>query len=214
MNEMVKNIAIFAAGTSVGIFFAQKVLEKQSNESIEETFIKRGDHHEERSVNNIYHQKSSLDGTVTNEYNKIKRDYGIVEEYDEGEETEEDDFINEFEAPSPENNKNKPYVIEETDFLDNMKHYNKISLYYYAQDDVLSDVDEIPITNVDAVVGDETINTLSSANTYNVIYVRNNRLETDYEIIALNQSYQEQILGLLPGEQRPRKNERKNLNDE
>lgn len=85
--------------------------------------------------------------------------------------------------------KNKrPYSITVDDFGE-LEGYETATLYYYA-DEILAFEDSNPIGNIDDVVGldaiDELMNDKYGADT---VFVRNDRLKTDYEIIPSAQYY-------------------------
>lgn len=76
----------------------------------------------------------------------------------------------------------RPYSITVDDFGE-LEGYESVTLYYYA-DEILAFEDGNPIGNIDDVVGldaiDELMNDKYGADT---VFVRNDRLKTDYEII-------------------------------
>ena len=92
------------------------------------------------------------------------------------------------------------------------KIYNKISkkcfkvtridyiekqVYYYDKDEALVDEDEEVITDIEGTVGMENLNSFGEAGTVDpyTIYIRNEKLEIDYEVICLQKSYTEDVLG-------------------
>lgn len=94
----------------------------------------------------------------------------------------------------------RPYVISIEEFCED-NGYEKNCLNYFVRDDVLIDERELPIDDVDRTVG-----TFNLANLFgddnglskdaNVIYIRNERLEVDFEITRAHGSFAETILGL------------------
>lgn len=94
----------------------------------------------------------------------------------------------------------KPYVISIEEFSED-NGYEKNCLNYFVSDDVLIDERELPIDDVDRTVG-----TFNLANLFgddeglskdaNVLYIRNERLEVDFEITRAYGSFAETILGL------------------
>lgn len=75
---------------------------------------------------------------------------------------------------------NEPYIIEPGEF--NEIGYSAITLYLY-EDGELADEDDELIDDIDGTVGQEAIELLSINETEDCIYVRNDRLQTDFEIL-------------------------------
>jgi hypothetical protein len=74
----------------------------------------------------------------------------------------------------------RPYVIPPEEF-DELEGYNTISLLYFA-DEVLTDDDYSIIENVEETVGKDSLKTFGRYEDDSV-YVRNDRLKCDYEIL-------------------------------
>lgn len=78
-----------------------------------------------------------------------------------------------------------PYVISPEDFGDD--EYEPLTLTYYA-DGVLVDEDEEPVENLDEVVGKESLKRFGEFEA-DTVFVRNERLKCDYEILRDNHKY-------------------------
>lgn len=87
----------------------------------------------------------------------------------------------------------EPYVITEAEFQHDEETYTKISLEFYPGDRVVTDDQERVVDDVETSVGLNNLNYFSPDNT--VVYVRNNRLEADFEISLQIGSYRETVLG-------------------
>ena len=87
--------------------------------------------------------------------------------------------------------KNKPYVIspdEYGEYEDNDEFsYDLISLSYYS-DGVLADDDDDVIENADDIVGKDFASHFGEYEEDSV-YIRNDRLKCDYEILKINRPY-------------------------
>ena len=93
-------------------------------------------------------------------------------------------------------NAKAPYVISLEDFSDGNEHFDKVTLMYYTEDDILcyeDNEEEDIITNEEPLIG---VNNLSFGEGEMAIYVRNELTATDYEIIRLDMSYSETVLGI------------------
>lgn len=78
------------------------------------------------------------------------------------------------------------YVITPDEFAE-LEDYETHSLTYY-QDGVLTDEEDNPIDDIDELVGLESLESFGMYETDSV-YVRNERLKTDYEILLDMRSY-------------------------
>lgn len=87
-----------------------------------------------------------------------------------------------------------PYIISDVEFSLEFDHHDKVSLYYYIVDGVLAEESEEMIDDVSGTVGDDTLKQLRGRN--NIVWVRNEPLAIDYEIIAVNKSFSRDILGI------------------
>lgn len=84
----------------------------------------------------------------------------------------------------------RPYVIPPEEFM-NQEDYDHISLTYYA-DGVLTDDNDERIEDVDRVVGIESLNHFGEFEDDSV-FVRNDKLKAEYEILRDERSYAEVI---------------------
>lgn len=100
------------------------------------------------------------------------------------------------EAEEAQRNPEVPYVISHDEFMENTYEHEQSSLTYYSGDDVLTDEKDEMIQNADEIVGVTNLGRFGEGSRDpNIVYVRNERTESDYEI-ALNQgTFAEQVMG-------------------
>jgi len=150
--------------------------------------------------------RSSLED---NPYEKAKRNYNLVpkkEEVFDGEPEEDDEDEEEDDEPRDaagyseqdmmdltKINRTMPYVIDDREFSEEFDHHDKISLYYYKLDDVLCEENEEIIQEIESTIGYDSLHVLDMQTT---VWVRNEPLRIDYEIMALNKSYAETVMGI------------------
>ena len=98
----------------------------------------------------------------------------------------------------------RPFVIDAEDFLNDKDEYEKITISYYMLDNVLADERDELINDSDYIVGDKNLSTVvpSDSPHQQYLYVRNDELETDFEIMIVEGSYQEMVLGIAPSVER------------
>ena len=90
----------------------------------------------------------------------------------------------------------QPYIIHQDEFAQNETEYSQVTYTYYAADNVLTDEDEEKIRNPDQFVGVKNLQNFGhGADDYHVLYIRNERLEIDFEVCLLAASYAETVQG-------------------
>lgn len=98
----------------------------------------------------------------------------------------------------------KPYIITHDEYFAGEKDYDTQSYTYYKVDDTLTDEHDKPVENVEEAIGeDHLVRFGSGSKDPNIVYIRNDRLGTDYEVIQSAGSYLEEVLGMPdenPGE--------------
>lgn len=87
----------------------------------------------------------------------------------------------------------KPYVIHEDEFFEDVMHFKQMTLTYYAGDDILCDDKDVPIYGYSKVVGDLKFGHGSSSK--DTVYVRNEELRGEYEITHNPGHYQIEVIG-------------------
>jgi len=86
-----------------------------------------------------------------------------------------------------------PYVIDDIQYSEEYDHHDKVSLYYYRVDGVLTEENEELVDDIENLIGHEALKALDMQTN---VWVRNEPLGIDYEIIALNSSYAEAVHGI------------------
>lgn len=116
-------------------------------------------------------------------------DYPEEEEYQEGDEPDYDppEFSPkvDFAHPKP------PYIIDEDEFAEDII-FEKVTITYYEGDDTLCDTDE-SIMKIEDIIGREA---LDEGFIDDILYVRNEKLGIDYEVVREQGAYSEIVLGL------------------
>lgn len=90
-----------------------------------------------------------------------------------------------------------PYIIHHDEYFENEREFENVSLTYYEQDDTLTNESDEPIREIDKMIGeDHLVRFGHGSKSSNVVYVRNERLQTDFEITKSTGSYLEEVLGV------------------
>lgn len=119
-----------------------------------------------------------------------------------------------LEESMPERDLDKPYVITYTQFMtDELHEDNKISLLYFEEDGQLVDERETLVPNVEEVIGEQNLMHFGlGSNDRNCVYIRNEKLDSDFEVIRDARSFSEVVLGVKPA--RKSSSPRKMRNDD
>ena len=100
------------------------------------------------------------------------------------------------EAEESSRHAESPYVISHDEFMENSFEHQQNSLTYYRGDDTLVDERDQPIDEVEAVVGMENLRLFGhGSRDSNIVYIRNERIELDFEVTQNRGKYGEEVLG-------------------
>lgn len=183
MRETIKKIMIFLAGAGVGTaiswqFFKNKYKRIADEEiaSVKEVFERRHnievvstDEIESDSVE----ENEKEDSEIKTEYKNLANNYNTITDEINNEEKGGNDMVN------------GPYVIKPEEF--DTIGYDVVSLTYYA-DKVLTDENDNPIEDIDYLVGEDSLDHFGEYEDDSV-FVRNDDLKTDFEILLDEASY-------------------------
>ena len=206
---MIKEIAIFGAGVAVGIgagwfFFKEKYKRIADNEidDVKKYYLEK--RLEDKKQMDILMDTSKRLDKVVEEYTSGDEKVAENEEkepsrtsqktkYNKVGEDEKEEETVKAEAESPEEDEpTKPYLITEDEFLNDKNNYDKISLTYYMMDDTLADeFDEM--IDIEEAISTDIYNQIAGSD--EDLYVRNNTLETDFEIMKVEGSFHDKYGG-------------------
>lgn len=95
----------------------------------------------------------------------------------------------------------QPFVISKEEFNAGELDFDQTTITYYAADDTLVDEREKVIEDVELAVGEDNLKRFGQGSgDNNVLYVRNEKLELDFEILKARGSYAQDRLGFDPDE--------------
>lgn len=186
------SFAIFATGAVVGAaaswYFAKTKYERIAQEeidSVKEVFSKRAVSEEETECNDISSKDEEVDMM---EYAKEldREGYTDYSNLDDSVTIEKKDMGD----PDAE-----PYVIPPDEFGE-LDDYSEISLTYYS-DHILADDFDDPIEDIPGTVGFDSLTHFGEYEDDSV-FVRNDRLKCDYEILLDNRKYADVIKTMPP----------------
>jgi hypothetical protein len=90
-----------------------------------------------------------------------------------------------------------PYIIHQDEYSLNETGYSQTTYTYYSVDDILADTDDSVLGKIDMLVGLNNLTRFGhGTDDFNVLYIRNPKLELEIEICRINKSYAEEVQGL------------------
>lgn len=105
------------------------------------------------------------------------------------------DYNREIQNRTPE----LPYVISHEEFVAGEEGHDREVLTYYVDDDVAVDTREVPVPDNDQVIGDDNLKRFGhGSHDPNIVYVRNEKLGLDFEIVRHSGSFTNQAAGPEP----------------
>ena len=211
-----QKIALFTlggvtAGAVGGYFYAMKSLERKYAEiaeeeiaSVKDTYellTKKGKYKDDRAATDAY--LARLDEL---QYRSQQGDFLEDVEDVEAEEEDEEEVeplsaqpiivkkeVNVMEEPR---DPKVPYLIHVDEFMNEREDHEKLTINYYVEDDTLADERDEIIPDVEGTVGTKNLDRWGdgSDSIYSV-YVRNERLSCDFEVLREDTSYAKMMLG-------------------
>lgn len=104
------------------------------------------------------------------------------------------------------NDSDDPYVISVDEFMEESPEYDKVTLTYFDGDDTLISESEAVVPDVLRILGNDALTNFGvGSKDRNIVYVRNDRQESDYEVILDERTYVEVVLGEKPQKNGPMK---------
>lgn len=97
----------------------------------------------------------------------------------------------------------RPYIIEHDEFMENDSGFEQIQLTWYEGDSVLVDPHDQPINNTIAAIGSDSMHFGRGSKDDNIVYIRNDRLEKEYEVIRSNGKFAEEMGFIEHSDKRP-----------
>ena len=92
----------------------------------------------------------------------------------------------------------KAFVVTTEEFFeDDDDDYSRITITYWEEDDILADEREQMIPDIDALVGHDNLKHFGKgSDDESILYVRNDKIKADFEIVKDPRSFSEVVLGI------------------
>jgi hypothetical protein len=207
--NLIKNVSVFTAGAAIGALVTYMSLKTKYEVIIQEEIASIREYSDrQRAKQDVrvphgYSQKDSLD-------NLVKRYNGDVEASNAMADPEDLEWIKanpnvlrrdedkdyfEYEKVSRNaNDGNRAiYVITTEQFNEERLEFDKSTISFYEDDETLADENEEIISDVVSVVGDALERFGEDSGDPEIVYVRNERMSIDYEVVRFSKSYKETV---------------------
>ena len=190
----------FLSGGIIGMIIGQTVKEEKKDDVLEVIEFKPNNQKKEepkldQKAVATHIDKPELD-TLIKKYRVEEEDYTDYSK-PKDEESEEDDEPEDEEDESPEVEFSYPQVISLSEYENEKVHYDTKTLTYYAFDDTVCDEHDQVVPSPEDLIGDNALVCFGLwSRDPNTVYICNDKLGIKYEVIKVNGSYQEQVLGL------------------
>lgn len=181
MKNLIKNIAIFAVGGAVGALTTSVLLKKKYEAIIEEELISIREMTAAREMRRGNTEDSVRRPKVSQEKEELSK---LVRRY--GGDVEAANAISEVRTRDI-------YVITTEEFSEGRTDHDKLTITFYEDDGVLADENEEIIEDPYSLIGDALERFGEGSEDAEIVYVRNERIAVDYEVVRLSKSYAETV---------------------
>lgn len=184
-----------AAGSAATWLYAKKYYERIAQEEIDSVKAVFSEHKPDTVVknNNVQEENQHKADIAKLKPDLVNYAAKLQEEGYTNYTKHSEKIIEEKDVPMP----NKPYIISPEEFGES-GNYTQISLTYYSDGVLADDEDEI-IEDIDDTVGEDFVDHFGDYEDDSV-FVRNDRLRCDYEILKDNRSYHD-VAGISLGQE-------------
>lgn len=200
MNSTIKQVLTFVSGAVIGAGLTYIILNKQFNarvdeevESVKEYARRKIEESQVKEINMSSTTEKTTDEILEHMPTPSYKHHDILDQDDEfDDEIDEDKWA---EYNNPNDRMKMPFIISPEDYSNTMLHFDKETLYFYEGDGVFADDQDEIIDDPSSLLGDAAQYFGYIPEDPDLVYVRNYRFATDYELCRAEGSYQETILG-------------------
>lgn len=196
---MNKTFLAFSAGLAVGIGGTYFYLKRKYEEKLSEKFQEARKHYKEKQEQSKSKEEKNenfatrFEEAEEREKDRIAYD-SIVKRYRGSDEQCPVDPA-EQESPSEDEPEEEIFTVTEEE-METYDNFEDIDLTYYAEDDILCDDQEQVIEDPEAIIGDALTKFGVKSGYPDTVYVINKRVRAIFEVLMVEGSYQEIVLGM------------------
>lgn len=141
--------------------------------------------------------KTVLDGTPPAHLRAIRGDEPKIETLNIFDTTKDVTGIEfDLEAELANRDPNSPYILLKDEFMRNEHDWRQMTLTYFAGDNVLVNESEEPLDDPEKFVGEANYKFGFMSDDPNVVYIRNEGMEVEFEVLLSRRKYTEEVLGV------------------
>lgn len=214
----ISSIASLAVGSTAGYFIAKYRLGKQFDERLAQEVEQTKAFYTKLSEKATYRTaEDAVNALIPDAVTAMKEYQGEVKEDSFFEKVDEEKEFSQTEMPptvksifdrgkateevSEKDKRNRteeaPYILEKEEFLQDEMSYTQTTLTYYAGDNILTDSRDDVINEIDSTVGEGNLQNFGyGSGDPKVVYVRNDVLGSEFEILHHEGTYKQHVAGL------------------
>jgi hypothetical protein len=222
-----------ALGFAVGFRIAERRLKTKYEKISEEEISRMREHYVQKAV--AAQRKPPVDQIIVEERDETrftKAEWQAIdevnaqypaEEEEESTVVQETTQVNVFKADEEWNypyeiahrTKHVPYIIHIDEFRENAPEHDQTTYTYYEEDDVMADTRDTTVDDMDAVIGLGNLGRWGhGSQDPNVVYVRNEELGLDVEIVRDPGSHSDTVHGTIKHSADRRRRPRRGFDDD
>lgn len=166
----------------------QKVVQVDRSEALEDY---------KQTMKDLGYSEDDGPGTTKNVFTDAQ-----VNDLDE--ETGEESHFSELEALIAQRTPEVPYIISAAEYQEGAEEYSSTVLTAYSDDVVVDEVNKV-VPNIHQLIGESALTMFGKfSEDPNIVYIRNERLDIQFEIIQDDRTYTNVVLGIDDGKEKRR----------
>lgn len=201
---------IWAIGLGTGWLLANRVLKEKYEaivleevKSVREAF----GHALDKATSEAEVQENTI---ITNTYQSLARDYTkpSLDEVKAVMESHSDKDLDAHMADReyPEEDRDI-FCVTQDEFVNEADAHDKITLNYYDEDNILCDSLNEIIPNPEQIIGEDALDSFGClSENDDIVYIRNTKRMSDFEIIRHHSSWEKDVMGVIPTKPKKKKN--------
>lgn len=194
----IEGVGIFVAGAVVGVLASKAYFKKQADDEIRQMrdYVNKKEAQLKDKEADISEETSSPDNFASlakdEEAKSAYFKYATITPINVVKKEDFDEMKERLEkVEHPEEEHDAPYILSVEEFEDGRPGYDSIGLSYYDGDDSLVD-DSEELVDVDETVGADNLKAFADSDE-DSMYIRNDKLGVDYEIIRVDGNFYDDI---------------------
>lgn len=196
---MNKTFLAFGVGLAVGIggtyFYLKRKYEEKLSEQVQEIRKHYQKKQEQSKSKEEKDEKFANRFEEAEEREKDRITYESIAKRYQGSDEQRPVDPAEQESPSEDEPEEEIFTVSEEE-METYDNFEDISLTYYAEDDILCDDQEQVIEDPEAIIGDALTKFGVKSGYPDTVYVINKRVRAIFEVLMVEGSYQEIVLGM------------------